>query len=84
MTVRQVAQIARITDQFMTAATTGDTHGLLALLAPGATWIADSGGKVTAARRRLIEIFGGKITDLYAVRNPDKLATVAVPRRISR
>ncbi|MGV9821884.1 RNA polymerase sigma-70 factor [Nocardia xishanensis] len=127
------ARIARITEQFTTAATTGDTQGLLSLLAPDATWTADSGGKVTAARRPvvgaekvaavlvnifhtrrrtpdmriemvtcnntpamvayrgdhlegvfLIEIFGGKITDLYAVRNPDKLATVAVPRRISR
>lgn len=29
-------------------------------------------------------IFGKKITNFYAVRNPDKLVTVAVPRRISR
>ncbi|MEU1545809.1 RNA polymerase sigma factor SigJ [Nocardia sp. NPDC005745] len=127
------AEIAQITQQFMTAATTGDTQGLLALLAPEATWTADSGGKVTAARRPvvgaekvaaalvnifhrrrrasdvriemvnynntpamlaysgghlegvfLIEILDGKITNVYAIRNPDKLATVAVPRRISR
>jgi RNA polymerase sigma-70 factor (ECF subfamily) len=32
----------------------------------------------------LIEITDGKITHLYAVRNPDKLAAVTVPRRISR
>ncbi|MEV0111238.1 RNA polymerase sigma factor SigJ [Nocardia sp. NPDC050799] len=127
------AEIARITQQFMAAATTGDTAGLLSLLAPDATWIADSGGKVTAARRPvtgaekvaavlvnlfhtrwqtsdiriemvncnntpamiahrgnliegvfLIEIFAGKITNFYAIRNPDKIATVNVLRRISR
>ncbi|WP_433755457.1 RNA polymerase sigma factor SigJ [Nocardia sp. CA-135398] len=127
------AEIARITDQFMTAAATGDTDGLLLLLAPEVTWTADSGGKATAARRPvvgadkvaavlinllhtrrptadiriemvtcnntpamvayrgdllegvfLMEIIEGKITNFYAIRNPDKLATVAVPRRISR
>jgi RNA polymerase sigma-70 factor, ECF subfamily len=127
------AEIAQITQQFMTAATTGDTQGLLALLAPDATWTADSGGKVVAARRPVVgaekvaaalvnifhrrrrtsdvriemvnynntpamvaysgghlegvfltEILDGKITNVYAIRNPDKLATVAVPRRISR
>jgi RNA polymerase sigma-70 factor (ECF subfamily) len=127
------AEIAQITEQFMTAATTGDTAGLLSLLAPEVTWTADSGGKATAARRPvvgaekvaavlinlfhtrrptsdmriemvncnntpamvayrgdvlegvfLIEIFDGKITNFYAIRNPDKLATVTVPRRISR
>ncbi|MBF6176193.1 RNA polymerase sigma factor SigJ [Nocardia blacklockiae] len=127
------AEIAHLTAQFMTAATTGDTTGLLSLLAPEVTWTADSGGKATAARRPivgaekvaaiivslfhtrrptsdlrietvncnntpalvayrgdllegvfLIEILGGKITNLYAVRNPDKLAAVTVPRRISR
>ncbi|WP_433734274.1 RNA polymerase sigma-70 factor [Nocardia sp. CA-129566] len=127
------AEITQITQQFMTAATTGDVQGLLSLLAPDATWTADSGGKVTAARRPvvgaekvaaalanifhtrrrtsdmrietvtfnntpamvayngdhlegvfLIEILDGKITNIYAIRNPDKLATVAVPRQISR
>ncbi|MBF6079226.1 RNA polymerase sigma factor SigJ [Nocardia beijingensis] len=127
------AEITRITEQFMTAASTGDTAGLLALLAPDVTWTADSGGKATAARRPvvgaekvaavlinlfhtrqrtqdmriemvdfnntpalaaysgdqlegvfLIEIIDAKITNFYAVRNPDKLATATVPRRISR
>jgi RNA polymerase sigma-70 factor (ECF subfamily) len=32
----------------------------------------------------LIEIIDGKITHLYAMRNPDKLAAIAVPRTISR
>ncbi|WP_067806339.1 hypothetical protein [Nocardia beijingensis] len=117
----------------MSAASTGDTAGLLALLAPDVTWTADSGGKATAARRPvvgaekvaavlinlfhtgqrtqdmriemvdfnntpalaaysgdqlegvfLIEIIDAKITNFYAVRNPDKLATATVPRRISR
>ena len=46
------AMTAELTDQFMTAASTGDVDGLMALLAPDATWTADSGGKATAARRR--------------------------------
>jgi RNA polymerase sigma-70 factor (ECF subfamily) len=32
----------------------------------------------------LIEIVDGKITNFYVVRNPDKLAAVAIPRTISR
>ena len=127
------ATTTRITEQFMTAAATGDMAGLLALLAPDATWTADSGGKTTAARRPvvgaekvaaflidlfrtgrrapdvrieianrnntpaivayrgnhlegvfLIEITNGRITNFYAIRNPDKLLTATVPRQISR
>ncbi|MEV0344960.1 RNA polymerase sigma factor SigJ [Nonomuraea sp. NPDC050680] len=125
------ATTAQITEQFMTAASTGDLEGLLWLLAPDVAWTADSGGKVTAARRPvvgaekvaavimnlfrqerrgdlraemvncnntpamafsgerlegvfLIEIADGKITNFYAIRNPDKLLAVAVPRQISR
>lgn len=127
------ATTVRITEQFMTAAASGDLEGLLSLLAPDATWTADSDGKATAARRPvvgaekvaaflmdlfrtgrrrpgvrfemvncnnapamlayrgdhvegvfLIEIIDRKITNLYAIRNPDKLRAVAVPRRISR
>jgi RNA polymerase sigma-70 factor (ECF subfamily) len=127
------ATTARITEQFMTAASTGDVAGLISLLAPDATWTADSGGKTTAARRPvagaarvaalvmdifhkgrrtvdiridmvncnntpavvayrgdrlegifLIEIADGRITNFYAIRNPDKLLAVTVPRRISR
>src|SRR5262245_24012313 len=43
-----------LTKQFMTAAATGDMEGLLSMLAPDATWTADSGGKVTAARRPVV------------------------------
>ncbi|MFG1688105.1 RNA polymerase sigma factor SigJ [Nonomuraea sp. NPDC049269] len=122
---------ARITEQFMTAAASGDLEGLLSLLAPDVTWTADSGGKATAARRPvvgaekvaavlmslfrlgrlddlriemvncnsapaivlsgerlegvfLIEIADGQITNFYAIRNPDKLLAVSVPRQISR
>jgi RNA polymerase sigma-70 factor, ECF subfamily len=124
---------AEITQQFMTAAATGDMDGLLAMLAPDATWTADSGGKASAARRPvvgarkvaavmaglfrfaermpdvrvetavynsapamvvysgdqlegvfLVEIIDGKITHLYAIRNPDKLVGIAIPRTISR
>uniref|UniRef100_UPI003F499C69 RNA polymerase sigma factor SigJ n=1 Tax=Nonomuraea bangladeshensis TaxID=404385 RepID=UPI003F499C69 len=125
------AATARIIEQFMTAAATGDLAGLLALLAPDVAWTADSGGKTTAARRPvvgaekvaavlvnlfrlgrpgnlriervncnntpamvlrgerlegvfLIEIAGGRITNFYAIRNPDKLLAVAAPRQISR
>ena len=127
------ATTTRITEQFMTATATGDLAGLLSLLAPDATWTADSGGKATAARRPvigaekvaaflidlfrtarripdmriemvncnntpaivayrgdhlegvfLIEIIDGTITSFYAVRNPDKLVAVTVPRQISR
>jgi RNA polymerase sigma-70 factor (ECF subfamily) len=127
------ATTAEITEQFMTAAATGDMDGLLAMLAPDATWTADSGGKASAARRPvvgarkvaavmvglfrftermpdvrvetavynsapavvvytgdhlegvfLVEIVDGKITNLYAMRNPDKLAGIAIPRAITR
>ncbi|WP_328425267.1 MULTISPECIES: RNA polymerase sigma-70 factor [unclassified Micromonospora] len=127
------AKTAQITEQFMTAAATGDMAGLLSLLAPNVTWTADSGGKATAARRPvvgarkvaavlmdllrtglqrpgmriqmancnngpamvahigdrpegvlLIEIIDGKITNFYAIRNPDKLVAMTVPRQISR
>ena len=127
------ADTAQVTEQFMTAAGTGDMEGLLALLAPDVVWTADSGGKASAARRPvvgahrvapmlrrmfemgrerpdvrfdivvcnsapalvvhsgehlegvfLLEIADGVITHFYAVRNPDKLAAIAVPRSISR
>jgi RNA polymerase sigma-70 factor, ECF subfamily len=127
------ATTAEITEQFITAAATGDMDGLLAMLAPNATWTADSGGKASAARRPvagadrvakavigifrlgqklpdvrietavynsapaivvyssghlegvfLVEISDGKITHLYAMRNPDKLAGITVPRTITR
>ena len=32
----------------------------------------------------LVEIIDGKITNFYAMRNPDKLAGIAIPRAISR
>ncbi|MER7369820.1 RNA polymerase sigma factor SigJ [Nonomuraea wenchangensis] len=125
------ATTARITEGFLTAASTGDLEGLMSLLAPDVTWTADSGGRTTAARRPvagaervaavvmtlfrqermadlrirrvncnhapaivlsgerlegvfLIEISEGRITHFYAIRNPDKLLAVAVPRQISR
>ncbi len=122
----------QITEQFLTAASTGDMDGLMALLAPGATWTADHGGKATAlprpivgarmvagvmvalfkaARRRdirfemavynsapavvvyegdkleglfVFEIIDDVITNLYAMRNPDKLTGITIPRAISR
>ena len=32
----------------------------------------------------VFEIIDGKITNLYAMRNPDKLAGITIPRTISR
>jgi RNA polymerase sigma-70 factor, ECF subfamily len=123
---------AQITDQFLTAASTGDMDGLLALLAPGVTWTADHGGKASALPRPLVgakkvaavmvalfraarrmdirfemaiynsapavviydgdklegvfvfEVIDDVITNLYAMRNPDKLAGVTTRRAISR
>ncbi|MEV6967977.1 RNA polymerase sigma factor SigJ [Hamadaea sp. NPDC051192] len=127
------ATTAKITEQFLTAAGTGDLEGLLALLAPDAVWTADSGGKTTASRvpvvgadkvaaavlaifhRRkrpsdlrietvscngapaiaayvegrlegvfLLAVADGKITDFFAIRNPDKLVAMSEAHRISR
>lgn len=123
----------QITEQFLTAAATGDMAGLMALLAPTVTWTADHGGKVTGIRRPVsgarrvaalmtelfrvagtmpdlrfesavyngapatvihagdrlesvfvFEVVDGKITNLYAMRNPDKLVGITTPRAISR
>ncbi|PXX03392.1 RNA polymerase sigma-70 factor [Mycolicibacterium moriokaense] len=127
------ARKTELTEQFMTAAATGDLEGLLSMLAPDAVWTADSGGKASAARRPvvgadkvaraiiglfrigqkipgarietavynsapavvvysgdhlegvfLVEVTDGKITHFYAMRNPDKLVGIAIPRTISR
>ncbi|SEH66220.1 RNA polymerase, sigma-24 subunit, RpoE [Mycolicibacterium rutilum] len=124
---------AQITEQFLTAAATGDMDGLMSLLAPRVTWTADHGGKATAIRRPVVgarrvaalmtrlfqvaretpelrietatynsapavvvytgehleglfvfEVVDDQITNLYAMRNPDKLAGITVPRRITR
>ena len=48
------AESARITEQFLTAASTGNLDGLLTLLAPDAVYTADSGGKASAARRPVV------------------------------
>jgi RNA polymerase sigma-70 factor, ECF subfamily len=124
---------AEITAQFLATAASGDVEALMTMLAPDATWTADSGGKVSAARRPVVgaarvaravaglmrraadlgslradmvtcnsapavllylgeqlegvitvEIEAGKITNFYVMRNPDKLATLAAARVISR
>lgn len=127
------AKSAEVTGQFLAAAATGDLDGLMALLAPNATWTADSDGKVSAARRPvvgadkvarviigimsaglklpevkvetavynslpavviysgdklegvfLVEVIDGRVTNLYAMRNPEKLLSAKVRREISR
>lgn len=45
---------AELTAQFLQTAAGGDVQTLMALLAPDATWTADSGGKVSAARRPVV------------------------------
>jgi RNA polymerase sigma-70 factor (ECF subfamily) len=45
---------AEITAQFLQAAGGGDVDALMSMLAPEATWTADSGGKVSAARRPVV------------------------------
>jgi RNA polymerase sigma-70 factor (ECF subfamily) len=45
---------AQITAQFLVTAASGDVEALMAMLAPDATWMADSGGKVSAARRPVV------------------------------
>ncbi|ORA13488.1 RNA polymerase sigma-70 factor [Mycobacterium arosiense] len=45
---------AEITAQFLATAAGGDVDALMTMLAPDATWTADSGGKVSAARRPVV------------------------------
>ena len=45
---------AEITAQFLATAAGGDVDALMTMLAPDATWTADSGGVVSAARRPVV------------------------------
>jgi RNA polymerase sigma-70 factor (ECF subfamily) len=45
---------AQVTAQFIATAASGDVEALMEMLAPNATWMADSGGKVSAARRPVV------------------------------
>ena len=45
---------AEITAQFLETAASGDVQALMAMLAPDATWTADSGGIVSAARKPVV------------------------------
>jgi len=122
---------AEITAQFLATAANGDVTALVGMLAPDAVWMADGGGKVSAARKPVVgaekvakaivgllrkthaqlrvetvtcnsapavvlylagrmegvitvEIVDGKITNFYAMRNPDKLVALGNARQISR
>lgn len=55
---------ARIAQQFLAATETGDVEGLMALLAPDATWIADGNGRTGAVRRPLTG--AGKLARIFA------------------
>lgn len=45
---------AELTAQFLATAASGDVETLVTMLAPDATWMADSNGKVSAARRPIV------------------------------
>ncbi|MDP7705806.1 MULTISPECIES: RNA polymerase sigma-70 factor [unclassified Mycobacterium] len=122
---------AEITAQFLATAANGDVEALVGMLAPDAVWMADGGGKVSAARKPVVgaekvaraivgllrkthaqlhvetvncnsapavvlylagqmegvitvEIVDDKITNFYAMRNPDKLVALGNARQISR
>ena len=45
---------AEITAQFLATTASGDVEALMTMLAPDATWTADSGGKVSASRRPIV------------------------------
>ncbi len=126
-------QNARITAEFLAAASDGDVATVMSMLAPDVVWTADGGGKATAARRPIVgaqkvanavmgimrvgkrmpdvrlemalcnsapavlfyrgdhlegvftaEIVDDKITNFYAIRNPDKLAALATTHQVSR
>jgi RNA polymerase sigma-70 factor (ECF subfamily) len=47
-------QNARITAEFLTAASNGDVATVMSMLAPDVAWTADSGGKAAAARRPIV------------------------------
>jgi RNA polymerase sigma-70 factor, ECF subfamily len=126
-------QNARITAEFMAAASSGDMQTVMSMLAPDVVWTADGGGKASAARRPVVgaekvaraviglvgwgmripdvrmetvicnaapavvlyrgdhlegvftvEIADGKITNFYAMRNPDKLTAATTVHEIRR
>ena len=53
------ARTAQITEQFMTAASTGDMDGLLSMLAPDVTWTADTAARPPRSAGRLRAREGG-------------------------
>ena len=64
---------AEITAQFLATAASGDVDALMAMLAPDATWTADSGGVVSAARRPVVgaERVARAIAGLMSKAGPD-------------
>jgi RNA polymerase sigma-70 factor (ECF subfamily) len=64
---------AEITAQFLATAASGDVDALMAMLAPDATWMADSGGKVSAARRPVVgaERVARAIAGLIRIAGPE-------------
>lgn len=69
---------AELTAQFLATTASGDVEALMAMLAPDATWTADSGGVVSAARRPVVgaEKVARAITGLF--RKAAEYATLRV------
>jgi len=69
---------AEITAQFLATASTGDVEALMTMLAPDATWTADSGGIASAARRPVVG--SGRVARAIAVlmRRGGEIATLRV------
>lgn len=53
-TVIDAQRHEQLTAQFLETAATGDVAALVDMLAPDATWMADGGGKVSAARKPIV------------------------------
>src|ERR1700727_3139257 len=48
------AHSARVSAEFLAAASSGDVRAVISMLAPDVVWTADGGGKATAARRPVV------------------------------
>jgi RNA polymerase sigma-70 factor, ECF subfamily len=69
-------QHRQITERFLAACYSGDLHGLLELLAPGAVLISDGGGKARAARRPITG--AGKVARFLAGIGQDRAGQFSV------
>jgi RNA polymerase sigma-70 factor (TIGR02957 family) len=71
------AQQQAAVEKFMTAISTGDVQGLVAVLAPDVVMISDGGGVVAAARKPITGVDRVATVLAHAVQLPDIVATSA-------